>query len=135
MKLYKINNENLWSLINVDFGNDGGIYKVVWIKENKPKTISRFIHSDNHGVLYIGKAQVFLDRVINLKKSLLPKYKSDNHDFGNRYNNTSILKENIPLDELFIELTSSINPELKETEELEKYYKTYGELPPFNFKI
>lgn len=135
MKRYKINNENLWTLIDIDFGNDGGIYKVIWIKDNKPKTISRLINSDNQGVLYIGKAQTFLDRVIDLKKSLLPKYKTDNHDFGKRYNNTPILKENILLDELFIELTSSKKPELKEAEELEKYYKTHGELPPFNFKI
>jgi len=135
MKRYKINNENLWSLIDIDFGNDGGIYKVIWIKDNKPKNISRLINSDYQGVLYIGKAQRFLDRVIDLKKSLLPKYKSDNHDFGKRHYNTPILKENIPLDELFIELTSSNIPEVKETEELEKYYKTHGELPPFNFKI
>jgi len=59
MKRHKINNENLWSLIDVDFGNDGGIYKVIWIKDNKPKTITRLINSDNQGVLYIGKAQTF----------------------------------------------------------------------------
>lgn len=135
MKQYKVNNENLWSLINIDFGNHGGIYKVIWIKDNNPKTIPRLINSDNQGVLYIGKCHTFLDRVIDLKKSLLPKYKSDNHDFGKRYNNTPILNKSICLDEIFIELRSSENPKKTEAEELEEYYKTFGELPPFNFKI
>ena len=134
MKPFKINNENLWSQIDLNYGDSVGIYKIIWIRDNKPKIIPRLINSDNQGVLYIGKAQRFLDRVLDLKKSLLPKYKTDNHDFGKRYYNTPILKQNIALDELFIDLTSSNNPELLERNELDKYYITNGELPPFNFK-
>jgi len=135
MKRYSIKNENLWHLINADFGNGGGVYKILWLIDNKPKTIPRILGSDIQGVLYIGKASKYLDRVIELKKSLLPDYKSDNHDFGKRYNNTLILRENIQLKDLYVDLTPSNNPDRLEAEELEKYYNTFGELPPFNFKI
>ncbi len=134
MKRYKINNKNLWDEIYTDFNETGGVYKVIWLKGTTPVTIPRLLKKDEQGVLYIGKAQSFLNRVIDLKKSILSNYKSDNHDFGKRYNKYAILKENILIDELFVELIFSDIPKITEAEELDKYYQKFGELPPFNFQ-
>jgi hypothetical protein len=122
-------------MINADFGNDGGIYKIIWIVNNEQRTIPRLFGKDNNGVLYIGKTIKYLKRIIELKKSVLPNFRSDNHDFGKRYNTTSIISENIKLDELFVVLIKTNKPDEYEFLELEKYLNTYGELPPFNFKL
>lgn len=123
---------NLWDKINEHFGNSGGIYKVVAVKENVPMEINRFLGADKDGVLYIGKAISYLDRVINLKKATAPKYKSSNHEFGVRYKQHPLIKIHFPFATLYIELVQSDTPDELECIELKKYFDTFGELPPLN---
>ena len=67
---FAISDTTLWDKINNAFGNRGGAYKVVAIKNEKPIIINRLLGADTNGILYIGKAINYLDRVITLKKSL-----------------------------------------------------------------
>lgn len=123
---------NLWNKINEHFDNRGGIYKVIAVKDDVPVTINRFLGSDKDGVLYIGKALSYLDRVINLKKSTAPKYKSSNHEFGVRYKQHPSIKIHFPFETLYVKLEQSDTPDEYEYTELRKYFDTFGELPPLN---
>lgn len=135
MKYYLIKDDKLWDKINHGFNNDGGVYKVHCLKNNnesKVHSLTRLLGEDTEGVLYIGKADSFLDRVIDLKKSLLPNYKSENHHVGLRYNKNQALQSKFKIENLCVSLIKSSNPSNLEKDELKKYEKIFGELPPFN---
>lgn len=102
---------NLWDKINEHFGNTGGVYKVVAVKENVPMEIRRFLGVDKDGVLYIGKAISYLDRVINLKKATAPKYKSSSHEFGVRYKQYPSIKIHFPFETLYVKLEQTDTPD------------------------
>lgn len=127
-----LSDPNLWNKINETFGKSGGIYKIKAFNNNTPVIINRLLDSDKEGVLYIGMANSYLDRVITLRKSTDPEYISTNHEFGSRYKQHSTIKIKFPYDSLFIELQSSDNPNELEKIELRKYYAAFGELPPLN---
>ena len=129
---FAISDTMLWDKINNAFGNRGGVYKVIAIKNEAPITINRLLGADTNGVLYIGKAISYLDRVITLKKSLDPVYISSNHDFGVRHKKHSLITEQFPYEILFVELLESENPNDLERKELNEYYDKFGELPPMN---
>jgi len=130
--LFALDDTNLWNKIHEHFGNNGGIYKVIAIRDDEPVTINRFLGSDKDGVLYIGKALSYLDRVITLKKSTAPKYKSSNHEFGARYKQHTSIKIHFPFETLYVKLQQSDTPNELECNELKKYFDTFGELPPLN---
>jgi hypothetical protein len=87
---------------------------------------------DKEGILYIGKASSFLDRVIGLKKSLSPEYISSEHECGYRYKNHSVVFTQFPYLSLHVALIACENPRESEKEYIQKYYDSFGELPPFN---
>ena len=133
MQTFKISDKELWNNINSNFGNKGGLYKLICYESGKPKSINRFLSSDNNGVLYIGKATSYLDRVITLKKSLdYNNYIDTNHECGARYKTHPTIKDLFHFEELHIELTPSDNPSELERKELKEYYFSFGELPPLN---
>ncbi len=95
--------------------------------------IGRLLKNDESGVLYIGKAISFLDRVIELKKSLSPDHISSNHKCGVRFK--SFLKNHFEFENLWVELIQTEDTEdidQLEIEELLKYETEFGELPPLN---
>ena len=122
----------LWEDIDRAFGDVGGVYKLFCRVGNKRKSISRLLASDESGILYIGKADSFKDRVINLKKSISPKHKSSSHECGVRYKSSDQIKAQFPYEQLWLELTHSDDANKLEKEELSTYEKQFGELPPFN---
>jgi hypothetical protein len=132
-KKYNISDSEFWSKINTDFGEGGGIYQLYCCDENDQiiKT-NRLLKTDNNGILYIGKATSFLDRVITLKKSISPNYNSDNHECGVRYKSSDLTKAKFPFDYLRIKLIGCENIDSKEKELLTKYEQEFGELPPLN---
>ena len=130
--IFQISNDNLWNLINDHFGNGGGVYKIIAMSDNKPTAINRFIGIDTTGVLYIGKADSFVDRVITLKKSLLPDYKDTSHKVGNIYKEHPIIAAHFPLENLYVELQADDNPKNLESILIDEYFKKYGEVPPLN---
>ena len=130
-KHLQISNSDFWNQIQSDFGEGGGIYKLYCRNENRIK-IERVVKTDKSGILYIGKAKSFLDRVITLKKSLSPNYLSSNHECGVRYKNSKQLMEKFPFEKLWVELISCEDINKKESELLSKYENEFGELPPLN---
>ena len=132
MEFLKISDRELWNNINKTFSNGGGIYKVIATDNEKPVAIQRLLDIDTEGILYIGKASSFLDRVIILKTSTDPDYNSSNHEFGVRYKEHQTMKVKYPYDKLFVHLEASDKPDSLESEALKNYYEKFGELPPLN---
>ena len=110
----------------------GGVYRIFVKSENQPIEIKRFLGIDESGTLYIGKADFFTDRTIELKKSTDPNYKSSGHEFGVRYKTHPTIKDKFPYELLYCEFFISKNPQLLELEKLNEYFIKFGELPPFN---
>tara|TARA_R110002124_G_C8713226_1_gene495084 strand:- start:54 stop:470 length:417 start_codon:yes stop_codon:yes gene_type:complete len=132
-KKYKISDSQLWYRIESDFGENGGIYKLFCFDDNNEVIeTNRLLKTDLNGILYIGKATSFLDRVINLKKSISPDYYSENHECGIRYKNSDLIKSKFPFQHLGIELNGYEEIHLKEKELLDNYEQEFGELPPLN---
>lgn len=124
--------ENNWHQIDAALGKKGGVYRLFAINGGAPCLIPRVLNSDASGTLYIGKANCFLDRVIDLKKSILPNYASSSHDAGVRYKRLTPLQQKYPVHELMVQLSSGDNPIEMEREALKSYIETFGEVPPLN---
>lgn len=131
-KEYLLSEDKLWDKIFEDFKDKGGAYKLICKENDTIKSIGRFIKTDLNGILYIGKANSYLDRVIGLKKTIDPKMKSEPHICGRRYNKNKRIGKQFPYKNLFIQLIGDSNPEQKEKEELDKYFEEFGEVPPLN---
>ena len=130
--LFLISDKDFWTHINTKHLTKGGVYKVIATKDGRRLPVDRFLGTDNDGVLYIGCATSFLDRVIDLKKSIDPTYIATSHDCGKRYKTNPNIAKKFPYDSLYIDLFPSDNPKQKETELLTEYRNTYGEAPPLN---
>lgn len=127
-----LGDDNLWNQINDNHESNGGVYKLIAKENNAIRPINRFLDTDNEGVLYIGKATSFLDRVINFKKSISPKYYGSSHICGRRYKENPNIAKKFPFEQLHIFLIQSDNPKKLEEEELKIYRDKYGEVPPLN---
>tara|TARA_R110002096_G_C14284665_1_gene696923 strand:- start:51 stop:467 length:417 start_codon:yes stop_codon:yes gene_type:complete len=132
-KKYKISDSQLWYKIESDFKVNGGIYKLFCVNDNNEIIeTNRLLKTDPNGILYIGKATSFLDRVITLKKSISPDYNSENHECGIRYKSSDLIKVKFPFQNLSIELNGYAEIHSKEKELLDYYEREFGELPPLN---
>lgn len=132
VKEYHIASPTFWDDINRDFKTGGGIYKLFRKKDGKVQPIQRFLGEDINGTLYIGKATSYLDRVINLKKNLDPKYISSPHICGRRYKKNIRIREAFPYSDLFVQLEGSDDPVNLEKKLLLDYVEKFGEVPPLN---
>jgi hypothetical protein len=132
---FKISDSNFWNDINQTLGNEGGVYKIISIQNGKPRPVPRFLETDEAGILYIGKAESFLDRVIELKKSILAEYKGRKHICGRRYKHLceiSTIAEKFPPETLHVLLFPHDFPKILENDFLQEYEKKFGEVPPLN---
>lgn len=132
IKEYKLSSKELWQDIFNDFGDKGGAYKLFCRKNNRIEPIGRLLGTDQKGILYIGKATSYLDRVIGLKKTIDPEKKSSSHICGRRYNKNEKISKTFPFKNLYIILIGHNEPLEKETELLTEYFNTFGEVPPLN---
>ncbi|MDD2893651.1 MAG: hypothetical protein PHF20_06935 [Halothiobacillaceae bacterium] len=131
----RISSERFWYEINDTFGSSGGIYVLSCTDDDdKGATIpiNRLLAVDSDGVLYIGMAKSFLDRVIELKKSLSPEHVSRSHECGSRHKNHVLISELFPYERLQVDLIEAEDPMAAELEALNKYMAKFGELPPLN---
>lgn len=130
---YRISCERFWHQINKDFGVGGGVYELYCMMPNtEVEPVPRMLKVDLQGTLYIGMAASFLDRVVELKKSISPKYKSSGHECGVKYKELRAIQEKYPFEHLYVELHGTKVPRELEQDKLQKYYKEFGELPPLN---
>ncbi|MBI4945509.1 MAG: hypothetical protein HY840_03805 [Bacteroidetes bacterium] len=130
--LLQIADEKFWDHIHKRHQDKGGVYKMIAVRNEQRVPINRFLGTDNEGVLYIGKATSYVDRVIELKKSIAADYKGTGHICGRRYKSNPKIAKQFPYEHLFVELIQTDKPEEKEKELLEAYFITYGEVPPLN---
>jgi hypothetical protein len=126
---------------HTEFYNEFDPWRKEQIRENSPhggtyvlkakKPIGRLLNEDSEGILYIGKGDL-LSNQPRVGKFINSLNKTETlHDGGNRFNVGHIIIK-YPLDESIIEITLTDNPEQLESQKLNKYYLTFGELPPFN---
>jgi hypothetical protein len=131
---FRVASPSFWDLINRQFDMKGGVYVLV-CKEPAGVghiPVQRFLGIDKQGVLYIGKADCFFDRVIALKKSISPEYKSSSHECGIRYKANPKIQELFPFENLLIGLKEDEDPRALELKMLENYVSRFGEVPPLN---
>ena len=131
-RLLHIADNDFWNKINNQFQDNGGVYKIIAVQDGQRITIKRFLGYDKNGILYIGKANSFLDRVIDLKKSISPEYQGTSHICGRRYKSNPNIARQFPFSILFIELIHSDKPDELEKDLLNDYRLVYGEVPPLN---
>jgi hypothetical protein len=132
IELLRIVDENLWSGIHTQLTDNGGVYKVVALRNGNRMPVNRFLGTDTNGILYIGKATSIVDRVIDLKKSIVPAYKGTGHICGRRYKANPNIAAKFPIDTLHLELLPSDEPERLEQVLLNEYRSIFGEVPPLN---
>jgi hypothetical protein len=128
---FKISSENMWHEINEAHGESGGVY-ILRCGDDKPISISRLLANVESGTLYIGKANSFINRVAELKKSISPKYNSGSHECGARYKSHSEISNIFPFEQLYLNLVASDDPRSTESNLLQEYEEKFGELPPLN---
>ncbi len=131
----KFSDEKMWHKIDEEFNENGGVYILKCSTETNnfiPMSTNRLIECDKNGILYIGKANSFIDRVIDLKKSISFKYNSSSHECGVRYKAHKKLQDKFPFENLYIELYGNNEPLKLEKIYLREYELAFGELPPIN---
>lgn len=129
---HKIADPELWRHIQKLHQDRGGVYRIVSMRENKVVPIPRFLGYDQEGILYIGKADSFLDRVINLKKSISPGYNGTSHICGRRYKSLPNIAIQFPFESLYLELIETPTPLDTEQTLIRTYQQKFGEVPPLN---
>jgi hypothetical protein len=130
--LLQISDKDFWLKIQNLHKDKGGVYKIIAVNNGKRVPLNRFLGIDNDGVLYIGKATSYIDRVVSLKKSISPNYIGTSHICGRRYKSNKKIAEVFPFDTLFIELIPTDNPKELEDIYLKEYFNKFGEAPPLN---
>ena len=130
--LLLLSDSKFWDAISDCHQQKGGVYKIIAVTDGNRIPINRFLGTDYEGVLYIGKATSFLNRVIDLKKSLSPEHNSRAHICGRRYKSLPRIAEHFPFDTLHIDLLPSDTPVVLETQLLHEYRNLFGEVPPLN---
>lgn len=130
----QIASSEFWFEINKRFGTTGGVYKLFSSSAESGEAVSipRLLGEDREGILYIGMAASFLDRVIELKKSIAPGYASRAHECGARFKDHPFISQHFPYEKLFVTLIAADDPKLAEREALQAYLEQFGELPPLN---
>lgn len=132
---FRIADPNFWKEIEQAFGKQGGVYRLFSKQNGAIRSINRFMGTDETGTLYIGKANSFLNRVIDLKKSILSEYRGKSHICGRRYKALCLISsiaEKFPEDTLYVQLFSAEFPHILESRMLEAYERKFGEVPPMN---
>lgn len=128
-----VSSDKFWYEINDTFGSDGGIYMLYCEdKQGQVIPVARLLGEDHDGILYIGMATSFLDRVIELKKSLSPEYISSGHECGVRYKSNIAIAKKFPFSMLRLTLVATDEPRKAEQEALSNYLNKFGEFPPLN---
>jgi len=135
MKMYLISSENVWEQLQRDHGGKGGAYKLHCLDksdQNRVEPLNRVLGLDNEGILYIGETSKNHFRIGDLIKSLSPHHKSLGHHAGIRFSNNIKLRERFPFERLCFTFIPAENPKEKESQELQRYFQKYGEVPPLN---
>jgi hypothetical protein len=135
MNSYLISSIDLYDQITHDFQESGGIYKLFCLENRtmgKAIAINRLLAIDKEGILYIGSTNCFLNRIIDLKKSLSPEHKTLSHKCGRLYKRNLAIRNRFKFENLCVILEHSEEPDHLERAELKKYFRSFGEIPPFN---
>lgn len=130
--MLSISDPDFNNLMLAQFGNGGGVYKIIAARHGVVVPINRFLGTDLDGRLYIGKASEFIYRVGILRRTILPNYSPNGHICSRRYKGAAKITEMFPFTDLHIKFFPAENPRELEKALLNEYYQTFGEVPPLN---
>jgi len=137
MEILRLSDVRLYDKISACFGEGGGVYRLHCLATDSDHAVAplpRALSVDEEGVLYIGKAARFLDRVITLKKAMSPNHHSGGHIAGRRYKGDTYtsFRQRFPFARLCLTFFPAESPEALEKTKLNEYCRRFGEPPPLN---
>jgi len=130
--LFLNSDEKFWHQIDEEHSKREGVYKLVAAKDGKRIAVQRWLGNDEEGILYIGRATSFLNRVINLKKSIAPDYSDKSNNAGIRFKALVKVDKQLSYNCLYVELLESESPGEVEKALLLAFVEKFEELPPLN---
>jgi hypothetical protein len=134
--------KTLGSYVSSFCSDKPGIYRLIGLEDKgKPAVLDRMCDRDETGTLYIGKeGKTFAvrSRLTKLVRSLQaprrgPVYNSE-HDAGRRLRSHSVLSARFPLDRVALTWCYSSSPSMAESSLFETYFRSFGDIPPLNFR-
>ena len=112
------------------------LYKLFSQKQGTRVPIGRVVGVDNDGILYIGQTSAF-GRIKKLFKSFqkAPSKKSFDHGADEIYWQCEAVRKAYPIENMAVDILICDDSISLEIDEIIKYYKKFGEVPPFNGRI
>ncbi|MBS9461452.1 hypothetical protein KIM67_03455 [Flagellimonas sp. 389] len=116
-----------------------GCFGLIWCKDGMPRRVTRLKGKDENGILYIGKADVILDRVGSFQKTIFEVFYNRRSISINKGHQTFSkkfyrIKDTFDINDLKIKIWVSPfdDPEYVKSFLLEQYVTKFLELPPLN---
>jgi hypothetical protein len=129
--MYLISDTSFGDNIYANYQGQGGAYKIIAIRHKEPVQICRWLGTDPEGIIYIGKADLFTDRVIRFKLAIL-RHNGNGHIACRRYKSIPNIGDRFPYNIMYAELFPSDHPKQMEMELRRDYMNQFGEVPPLN---
>jgi len=114
------------------------LYKLFSKKDGTKIPVSRIAGTDNEGILYIGQTTSLVDRLALLHRSFQKaplKEKLWQHGADEIYWQCESVRTQYPIKQMVIEITLCDDSKNMEYDEISKYCRQFGEVPPFNGAI
>lgn len=118
--------------------NKGFLYKLFTQKTELRIPVQRIADIDGDGILYIGQTKNLVNRMLLLFRSFLAAPKKGRlwqHGADEIYWQCEAVRERYPFENMIVEIIPCEDSAIYEQEEISKYYKKFGEVPPFNGAI
>ena len=124
---------DLYYQIEARYKMEGGAYVVRALGvDGAPAVVPRALGEDRTGTLYIGKANSFVDRVLQLKKSVSPDHETSTHPVAARLADHPAMRATYPPRSLVVDLHPDPDPIGAERALFRAYFDAFGEPPPLN---
>lgn len=110
-----------------------GVYKIYLFNEN-PLTIQRFLKPDESGLIYIGSAEKteLSDRLSYFLNTINNNKKQNSHSAGFKIETNENLKSFLTQNTLMYDVILDLNAKKLEKNLIKKYKLEFGEVPPLN---
>jgi hypothetical protein len=118
-----------------------GVYRLIGLSESTPVTpavIDRVCGRDQTGTLYIGCENFnfkIRGRLAQMIQSVRAREYTGNHRAGRTMKHHPLLRERFPIEKLAVTWCYDRHAAWAEQELLKCYRRSFGELPPLNFRL
>lgn len=122
--------------LNTQYPGKQLLYKLFAQKQGNRVPVGRVAGIDTDGILYIGQTSRFI-RIKELFQSFqkAPSKKLFKHGADEIYWQCEKVREVYPIEDMAVEITICDDSKALEIDEITRYYRKFGEVPPFNGAI